>query len=148
MGMSNPDSGPSEEGGDGAIFADINVTPLVDIMLVLLIIFMVSTTVMTETPQSSGIQVDLPKSSAKGGALEDADVVVALTKDGQTVFMGEAVDDEKLKTLLTEAKRKNEKTVVIVQADKEVRHGRVAEILDLARALGLGRLAIATENTE
>lgn len=146
MSMSNPDSGKEDD--EGSIFADINVTPLVDIMLVLLIIFMVSTTVMTDAPTSSGIQVDLPKSSAKGGSLEDADIIIALTKDGQTVVGGETVDEPRLRSLLEDAKKKNEKTVVIVQADKEVFHGRVAGVLDLARAVGLQRLAIATESSE
>lgn len=146
MSMSNPDSGKEDD--EGSIFADINVTPLVDIMLVLLIIFMVSTTVMTDSPTSSGIQVDLPKSSAKGGSLEDADIIIALTKDGQTVVGGETVDEPRLRSLLEDAKKKNEKTVVIVQADKEVFHGRVAGVLDLARAVGLQRLAIATESSE
>ena len=146
MALSNPDS--SNEGDEGGIFADINVTPLVDIMLVLLIIFMVSTTVMTDAQHSAGIQVDLPKSSAKGGAVEDADLVIALTKEGQTVYAGEQIDEARLKQTLEDAKKRNPKTVVIVQADKEVRHGRVTEVLDLARAIGLERLAIATETDE
>ena len=143
-----PQGGYEEFDSDGAIFAEINVTPLVDVMLVLLIIFMVSTTIITEQVQSSGIKVDLPKSTAKGGAIDAADVVVALTKEGQIVHGGEAVSLEQLKGLLEKAKQKNPRTVVIVQADREVQHGRVTEVLDLARAIGLEQLAIATESAE
>ncbi len=148
-------SGPKSTGGDdelgddaGGLFAEINVTPLVDVMLVLLIIFMVSTTIITEEVQSAGIKVDLPRSSSKGGAVDNADVIVALTKEGQIVHGGESLSVEQLRTVLESAKEKNPKTVVIVQADKEVQHGRVTEVLDLARSLGLEQLAIATEASE
>ncbi|MCC6808203.1 MAG: biopolymer transporter ExbD [Deltaproteobacteria bacterium] len=148
MAISGPQERSELDEDDGSIFAEINVTPLVDVMLVLLIIFMVSTTIITEEVQSAGIKVDLPKSSAKGGAIEQGDVIVALTKEGQIVHAGEALNLEQLKTILETAKAKNPKTVVIVQADREVQHGRVTEVLDLARSLGLEQLAIATEASE
>jgi biopolymer transport protein ExbD len=148
-------TGPSGGGGggewedeEGGIFAEINVTPLVDVMLVLLIIFMVSTTIITEDQKSAGIKVDLPKASSSGGAAEAGDVIVALTKEGQIVHAGESLNLEQLKGILEAAKTKNPKTVVIVQADREVQHGRVTEVLDLARSLGLEQLAIATEASQ
>jgi biopolymer transport protein ExbD len=150
--VSGPKGGDDidELGSDeaGGIFAEINVTPLVDVMLVLLIIFMVSSTIITDEVQSAGIKVDLPKSSSKGGAIDNADVIIALTKEGQIVHAGESVSLEQLKGVLEVAKAKNPKCVVIVQADKEVQHGRVTEVLDMARSLGLEQLAIATEAAE
>jgi biopolymer transport protein ExbD len=150
--VSGPKGGGHERdelGGDeGGIFAEINVTPLVDVMLVLLIIFMVSTTIVAEERQSAGIKIDLPRANSKGGAAEMADVIIALTKEGQIVHAGEAVSLEQLKRVLEESKAKNPKTVVIVQADREVQHGRVTEVLDMARSLGLEQLAIATESAE
>ncbi len=149
MAIQGPSARNSEDEDDeGGIFAEINVTPLVDVMLVLLIIFMVSTTIITEEVQSAGIKIDLPKASSKGGAVEQGDVIIALTKEGQIVHAGETVSLEQLKGILEAAKAKNAKTVVIVQADKEVQHGRVTEVLDLARSLGLEQLAIATESSE
>jgi len=147
-GPSGGGNGNEFEDEEGGIFAEINVTPLVDVMLVLLIIFMVSTTIITEEQKSAGIKVDLPKSSSTGGAAEAGDVIVALTKEGQIVHGGESISLEQLKGILEAAKTKNPKTVVIVQADKEVQHGRVAEVLDLARSLGLEQLAIATEASQ
>jgi biopolymer transport protein ExbD len=145
--VSSPRERENDDGGD-PIFADINITPLVDVMLVLLIIFMVSTTVMTDESKTSGIKVDLPKASAKGGVSQDADVIVALTKEGQIVHAGVTVSLEQLRTIFENAKKKNPETVVIVQADKEVLHGKVTDILDLARGIGLERLSIATESAE
>src|SRR5437868_2386520 len=104
MAMSGPGERADDDDGEdeGGIFAEINVTPLVDVMLVLLIIFMVSTTIITEEVQSAGIKVDLPKSSAKGGALDKADVIIALTKEGQIVHAGESYTIEQLKDVLEE----------------------------------------------
>jgi len=150
--VSGPKGGDSadELGSDteGGIFAEINVTPLVDVMLVLLIIFMVSSTIITDETQSAGIKVDLPRSNSKGGQVDNADVIVALTKEGQIIHAGESVSIDQLKGILEMAKAKNPKCIVIVQADKEVQHGRVTEVLDLARTLGLEQLAIATEAAE
>jgi biopolymer transport protein ExbD len=148
MAVSTPRENEDLDDPSAAIFADINVTPLVDIMLVLLIIFMVSTTVMTEDNKSSGIKVDLPKATAKGGAQQDADVIVALTKEGQIVHEGTTVSLEQLREVLLAAKKKSPETVIIVQADKEVMHGKVTDVLDLARSLGLEHLSIATEAPE
>jgi len=140
-------SGGGQEGegeGDGAIFADINITPLTDIFLVLLIIFMVTTTAITEAgADKGGFKVTLPK-GGKGDAVVAQNVSIAILSDGRVVVGGKVVEEDELRSMLTASAEKNPDTLVLVQADEGVAHGRVVAVMDLARRLGLQRLAIAT----
>jgi len=138
--------GPSDDGGEGegGIFADINITPLTDIFLVLLIIFMVTTTAIAEAgADKGGFKVTLPK-SGKGDPTAARDLSVVILADGRTVVAGKVVEEEALRGLLVTAHEKNPDTLVLVQADEGVAHGRVVAVMDLARRSGLSRLAIAT----
>jgi len=137
--------GPSEEGeGEGGIFADINITPLTDIFLVLLIIFMVTTTAIAEqAAEKGGFKVSLPK-TGQGDATAPRDLSVAILADGRVVVGGKVVEEAELRGILEKAHDKNAETVVLVQADEGVAHGRVVAVMDLARRAGLVRLAIAT----
>ena len=141
---------PEHEGGDelesvGGIFSDINITPLTDIFLVLLIIFMVTTTAIAEAgAEDGGFKVNLPR----GGKTDDAglvrDVTVAILQDGRAVVAGKVLDDAALKGAFDDAHRRSPDTVVLFQADEGVPHGRVVQVMELARQSGLSRLAIAT----
>jgi biopolymer transport protein ExbD len=138
--------GTEDDSGDG-VFAEINITPLTDIFLVLLIIFMVtaSTAVTTaETGARGGVKVNLPKGATKELAPAATDVTVAITTTGDMVVDGKKVDPEQLKALFRAAKDKDPNTQVIVQADEATHHGRVVGVMELAKAAGLHRLAIAT----
>ena len=144
MSMNNPD----EEGGAGTgagIFADINITPLTDIFLVLLIIFMVTTTAIAEAGgQNGGIKVSLPKGGQANAVKEVHDLAIAVLVDGRVVVQGKVVDPDSLKQILEKAHAENPETLVLVQADEGVSHGKVVAVMDLARRQGLPRLAIAT----
>jgi biopolymer transport protein ExbD len=138
--------GPSgdELEGDGGLFADINITPLTDIFLVLLIIFMVTTTAIAEAgAEKGGFKVTLPK-AGKGDASAPRDLAIAILTDGRTVVAGKVVVEAELRGLLAAAHEKNPDTLVLVQADEGVLHGRVVAVMDLARRTGLSRIAIAT----
>jgi biopolymer transport protein ExbD len=140
------DDGLDEGEGGGGIFADINITPLTDIFLVLLIIFMVTTTAIAESgTQNAGLKVNLPKGGAEPSGAVSHDVAVAILEDGRTVVRGEVVDEAKLATVFQQARERSRETTVLVQADKGVPHGRVVAVMDLARRNGLERLAIATK---
>src|SRR5581483_7493437 len=137
-----------EEGGDeGGIFADINITPLTDIFLVLLIIFMVTSSVMAADGARSGVKVNLPRGAAKEIAAGARDITVAITTDGKMVVDGKEVSADSLKAMFEAARAKDAETQVIVQADEATHHGRVVAVMELAKAAGLRRLAIATRRS-
>ena len=146
MAMSGPQAGADEpEGENSGIFADINITPLTDIFLVLLIIFMVTTTAIAEAGgQNGGLKVNLPKGGQSGAATEAHDLAIAVLEDGRTVVGGKVVDEGALTAILDKAHGENADTLVLVQADQGVAHGKVVAVMDLARRHGLSRLAIAT----
>ena len=141
MGMKGPDEG---EGGDG-LFAEINITPLTDIFLVLLIIFMVTSSVMADAGARSGLRVNLPKGATKEVQISKKDLTIAMAPDGKMVVRGQAVDAAQLQKLFDEAKAENPDTQVIIQADETTHHGRVVSVMELAKTVGLHRLAIATK---
>jgi biopolymer transport protein ExbD len=144
MALGGPTGGDHEGEGEGAIFADINITPLTDIFLVLLIIFMVTTTAIAEAgADKGGFKVTLPK-GGKGDAVAPRDLSVAILADGRVVVGGKVLEEPDLRNVLSAAAEKNPDTMLLVQADEGVAHGRVVAVMDLARRLGLQRLAIAT----
>src|SRR5688572_14480909 len=106
------------------LFADINITPLTDVILVLLIIFMVSSSAMLDAVREGKIDVTLPSAStAASEEVEANTVIVGITADGRVFLQGEIVDDEQLISLL-KAKRR-EKAMVVLQADGKLAHERV-----------------------
>src|SRR6266513_2957089 len=113
-------SGPSSSGG-GGIFADINITPLTDIFLVLLIIFMVTTTAIAEQGGANGgLKVSLPKGGKSEAAQAVHDVAVAVLQDGRTVVGGKVVADDELSQMFGRSAAHNPDTLVLVQADEGV----------------------------
>jgi biopolymer transport protein ExbD len=145
MAASGPQGGDEELESGGGIFSDINITPLTDIFLVLLIIFMVTTTAIAEQGgQNGGLKVSLPRAGKSTPAAEVHDLAIAVLEDGRTVVGGKVVDQEQLAELLKKAHGDNPETLVLVQADQGVAHGKVVAVMDLARRQGLERLAIAT----
>ncbi len=128
-------------GGDDDVIADINITPFVDIILVVLIIFMVTaTTIVKET-----IPVTLPD-AATGEQADTISLGLTLTAAGDLLLDGEAVDTarlvEALKAAKEEAKTEGIDVVCLVSADKMVSHGRVVWLLDLIRSQGIGKFAL------
>ena len=135
--------GGEDEGGDG-VFADINITPLTDIFLVLLIIFMVTSSVMATDGARAGVRVNLPKGATKEISTTAKDVTVAITTDGKMVVDGKEVSADALRKMFDDARARDPETQVVVQADEATHHGRVVAVMELAKAAGLRRLAIAT----
>ncbi len=131
-------------GGEAGIFADINITPLTDIFLVLLIIFMVSSSVMVETASRAGVKVNLPKGAAKEIDPGAKSLVISILKNNEMRVAGQVVKEEDLKSLFTSAVAKDPSTQVIIEADEGVIHGTVVHVMELAKNAGLMRLAIAT----
>jgi len=121
---------------DDQIISDINVTPFVDVSLVLLIIFMVTATYIV----AQSIPVDLPEA----GTGEDVvtTLAITITEKGDMYLDGVKADEAKIKTTITNTKKENEDVRVIIAADEKVQHGRVIHVIDLVRKLGIAKFAI------
>jgi len=121
----------------------INVTPLVDITLVLLIIFMVTASyIVKET-----IEIELPR-AAHGGETVQKTFALLVTKDGKTYLNGAPVDDNGLIAAVNESKAKGEDVQAIVGADKNATHGMVTHILDVLKGAGVLKFAIQIEKQQ
>ena len=119
---------------------DINVTPMVDITLVLLIIFMVTATFVSD----SGIKIRLPK-AATSEASGVASLKVTMGSKGELVLMKDAVNEKTLKAALERAVRANPGIRVVLAADKGIPYGRVVAVLDVIKKAGVTRVGLATE---
>ncbi|MCB9479822.1 MAG: biopolymer transporter ExbD [Deltaproteobacteria bacterium] len=124
-------------GNDDEPITAINVTPLVDIVLVLLIIFMITATFIAN-PQ---IKVELPK-AATGEAAEPKSFAIILTKDGKYYLDGELKTIPEIESYIRERKAEQPDTQAIISADKEVEHGHVILMIDLVRRNGVTNFAI------
>jgi len=119
------------------LITDINVTPLVDIMLVLLIIFMLTAHLIARQV----IEVQLPK-AAQSVAVSPTTLSVTLTREGRMFLNGVATTPDALRATIQASVAKDAKTQVIVAGDKNVSHGRVVWVLDLVKSLGVTSFAI------
>lgn len=120
----------------------LDLTPLIDVVFLLLIFFMVSTSFIREP---GGIRVDLPHSDTQEFIHEGEELVVKLTEDGHIFVDDVGVDIDSLRRELKRTGTSAPETVVIVKADRIVDHGRVVQVMDLAKRAGLSRIAVATE---
>ena len=120
--------------------SQLDMTPLVDVVFNLLIFFMLSTTFVT-TP---GIKINLPKASAKELKVQEKEVRIAMTKSGKIYVNRKLVTLNDVRKILKRKARINPKMLVIIEADAQVTHGKVVQIMDIAKNAGLNRLAIAT----
>jgi len=134
-------AGSSNNDDDGLI-AGINVTPLVDVTLVLLIIFMVTAKIIV----SQGMPMDLPK-AASGEALQTI-FSVELSADGRARVDSEQIPtDDAIQALAKTAHDKNKDLRAVIRADKKVEHGRVIHVLDLLKRAGIAKIAFAVSPT-
>jgi biopolymer transport protein TolR len=125
--------------------AEINVTPMVDVMLVLLVIFMVTAPLLV-----SGVPVNLPDSNAQGLTQQEQPLQVSLDDKGGLFLDAEAVTKPQLIEKLSAAKAKAgaEGPQVYLRGDKKLGYGQVAEIMGLINSVGITRLALVTTSGE
>lgn len=114
---------------------------MVDVVFNLLIFFMISTTFV----QAPGLDIQLPESSAERVQKEPDEVKVYLSRGGDIFFEDEKVSLEQFRNRLEEFGERSADMTFLLMADREALHGRVVQLMDLARESGFHRLAIATE---
>jgi biopolymer transport protein ExbD len=132
----------SSAGRRGGIVG-INVTPMVDVVLVLLVIMMVSATYIV----SQSMQVELPKTATSDDSVASVSAVT-LTKQHKLLYNNESVSEAELKQKLLAAYRANSDVNLVVSADQDATHGAVVHIIDIAKLIGITKFAINVERTE
>jgi biopolymer transport protein TolR len=123
-----------------AAFTDINVTPLVDVMLVLLVVFMVTAPLL-----SSGVPVDLPKSEAKTLSENEAPLVLTLTGDDKFYLQDTEFNQEQLVARLQAIVAEKKDTVIYVRGDKNVPYGKIMGMMGLVNKAGIEKVSLVTE---
>ena len=127
----------SKSGSKG--IAALEITPLVDIVFLLLIFFLLTATYV----QNPNLDISLPKASVDQVTNHQKDFTIAIKENGELRYNNVVVSLERLEGILTSEYAQGEDSVVVVRADEGARHGRVVEVMDLAKRIGFGKLAIA-----
>jgi biopolymer transport protein ExbD len=120
--------------------SEINVVPLVDIILVVLIIFMVTAPMFIKP----SINVNLPKAASSDQTVA-SQLNITLTKDGQVILNGNPSTSDQLRAKATEELGKNPDIQAVISADKDVPHGTVVGIMDVIKSVGVKKFAISIE---
>lgn len=136
MGVNNLD--PS--GDDNALFSDINVTPLVDVMLVLLIVFMVTAPFMVDT-----IGVNLPKGSGEKTNIDTQPLTISIMSDESIKVADQAFSLDQLKDFISNSPRIKNGEEIYVEADKDTRHGVLMNVMSQAHLAGASKINIMME---
>jgi len=129
---------------DENIVAEINITPLTDLFLVLLIIFMISSSAIME----SGLQVKLPtaKTTAVNTSQNGKPIYVTIAKDGQISVNNKSTTDATLTQTLKEIVSQSSDKTVIIRGDESIFLGKAVTIMDAARSAGAEKIALATQS--
>ena len=128
-------------GGDGhGMMAEINVTPFVDVMLVLLIIFMVTTPLMVQ-----GLEVDLPRASAPPLDAEDDPLILAIDAQGRFYINKTEIPSDEMEKRLVAIARENPDQNVFLKADGEVSYSSVAKLMADAKRAGIAKVGLVTQ---
>lgn len=120
--------------------AEINVTPFVDVMLVLLVIFMVTAPMMTQ-----GLKVDLPKADTKAMDVPDEKVTITVTKDSRIFIGGEEVALDRLTEILKANVKVQEQKEILLHADQDLPYRVIMQIMERAQKAGAEQIGMATE---
>jgi biopolymer transport protein ExbD len=120
--------------------ADINIVPFVDIILVVLIIFMITTPFILKP----SININLPK-AASGQDTTPSELTITIAADGKTLLNGKPASDEDIAAFARNALAKSTETQAIISADKDVPHGRVIGVIDIVKTSGITKFAITID---
>ena len=143
MGAQLGPSGPRRGRRKLRPMGEINVTPFVDVMLVLLIVFMVTAPLLTV-----GVPVDLPKTKASQISDDQTPLVISIKKDGQLGLQNREIGNEELIPRLEAVVRAKPDTRIFVRGDKDVPYGEVLAIMSQVQEAGFSRVALVTKLPE
>lgn len=130
-----------EDGNDDGVMSDINVTPLVDVMLVLLIIFMIAAPMLHQ-----GIEVDLPESSARALPVESEDpLILSITADGIVYLKDDPIHPSQLVDRLLPRIQARGDDSIFLKGDRAVPYGQVVDVLDILYRGGITNVGMVTE---
>ena len=130
-------------GGSGAPMSEINITPLVDVMLVLLIIFMVTAPMM-----GRGVELDLPKAKAQAMEVDESKLVMTIDKD-RNVFLGETpIPHARLEEALANNSRLQREGELYLKADATIPYGFVIQVMAVVKQAGIPKLGMVTDPVE
>jgi biopolymer transport protein TolR len=132
--------GRLERSSRPAPMSDINMTPLIDVMLVLLVIFIITAPLMT-----SSLKLDLPKTDSATPTSAPSFVALAINAEGQLFFGDEALAADALAQRVAAAAKANPQLEVQLRADQKVAYGQVAELIAMIQKAGLNRIGFVTE---
>jgi biopolymer transport protein TolR len=132
--------GPSKNGNQKRLMADINVTPLVDVMLVLLIIFMITAPMMTQ-----GVDVNLPETTAKPLRQDEKPVVISIDKKGVIAIGNIKGNINLLNQELNKLAKNDPDKTILLKADKDVAYGVVAKVMANVKNAGFSKLGMITK---
>jgi len=119
----------------------VNITSLIDVVLLLLIFFMISTTFVTQP----GIRIDLPKANTNIKNVAQESNTIIISADNRIYINRQEMNDiEQLRSELVKLKQEQTSELIIIKADENVAHGIVVSVMDLAKTSGFSRIAIAT----
>lgn len=118
----------------------IDITPLIDVIFLLLIFFMISTTFINST----GIRIDLPTTTSKPNPGKPQTLEVAITAKHEIFMGGKPIRQNLLKTALIEARKRSGQSSLVIRADGNARHKVVVFVMDAARQAGIHKFSIAT----
>lgn len=121
----------------------LDLTPLIDVVLMLVIFFMLTTTFVL----SPGIQVDLPQGNSMQQS-QESDAIIIITEEGTVYYEDERVTLESLEAGLRQRQQQQSGVRIVIKADTHAEHGQVVDVMDLAKTVGIERLAIATTPKE
>jgi biopolymer transport protein ExbD len=126
---------------DSAPFGDINIIPLVDVVLVLLVIFMIAAPMVARQK----MDLNLPKAHSSDSKIEPRTLGITITSVGQVLINGSPVDLPQLQNEIKKAVGDNPDLQAIISADVDIKHGLVVDVLDAVRQAGVQRFAIEVE---
>lgn len=132
------DFGAGRRKDDGVV---LEIAPLVDVVFLLLIFFLLTATFV----RNPNIPVRLPQASIHQVTPEKRDVKVGITGRGELMYQGRETTLERLRVEMQQVHARSPETMVLIQADRDTRHGKVVEVMDLAKQVGFERIGIAIE---